>query len=403
MSAFLIACLIAVGACAAPAGADEAYQLEAERPFWLRAMIDGRVARPGRAPSWWDRGPGRTRYGGHDTGNGFEHKTRVTASQVALELGGVLPGDLVPRLQVNLETPSDDQWRPLVVEANLRREWGTWQDGWSAQAGINPLPFSLEHTGPAWTSPYTLTPAALNAWTWEEIRPVGLEAEWWRALAADTRFSLLGGFAFGTDQVARVLAGRGWVLSDYVSGVNADLPLARDGQRNSVFNEDDGRPALYVLATLADRRRFGELILGYFDNLGDQGAGDAWETRFGTLGAVLHPLPFVDLLVQYLYGDAQTRGNPLDTGLQAFYALVSAHHRGHRISFRYDDFRLRDRDSDAYRTGENGRAFTVAYLFELGLHHRFGFEYMLPTTHRAALGHDDPSDDGWQLSYRFRY
>lgn len=54
-------------------------------------------------------------------------------------------------------------------------------------------------------------------------------------------------------------------------------------------------------------------------------------------------------------------------------------------------------------TREHGQALTFAYLVEIGLRHRLGIEYLRLTSHRPATGFDDPSDGGWQFSYRYRY
>jgi len=380
------------------------YEVEEEKPFWLRGLLDVRVAQGGSAPSWMDRGPGKTRYGGRSTPQGFDRVTRLALSQLALEVGGTLPWGITPRAQVNLETAAaDDEDRPLLIEAYLRKEWGQWEGGWGLQAGVMNIPFSLEHTGPAWTPQYTLTPAALNTWLWEEVRLVGMEGEWWRVTHKGVRLGLLAGAGFGPDQLGRLLALRGWVLSDYLSGVNGDLPLPAHRVRMSVFDERDHRPSVYTWLTLSDERDRGELRLGYFDNLGDQGTKGVWETRFGTIGALLHPLARMDLLLQYLQGEIHTRSVAGDSGLSAFYALLSYHYRGHRFSARYDVFRVHDLDGAPPVTRERGDGVTLAYLFEFGLHHRVGFEYIFLHSRRPARLRSDPPDDGWQLSYRFRY
>jgi hypothetical protein len=86
----------------------------------------------------------------------------------------------------------------------------------------------------------------------------------------------------------------------------------------------------------------------------------------------------------------------------AFYALLSWHHRSHRISARYDVFRTHNQDGlPNYR--DRGDAVTLAYLFEFGLQHRVGFEYIFVQSRHAQPFRSSPSDDGWQLSYRFRY
>jgi hypothetical protein len=88
--------------------------------------------------------------------------------------------------------------------------------------------------------------------------------------------------------------------------------------------------------------------------------------------------------------------------MRAFYALLSHHRGGHRFSVRYDEFRVED-DDQGNPTGERGDALTAAYFLELGLRHRFGFEYIWLDSHRPSRVPPDPPQDGWQLSYRFRY
>jgi len=149
------------------------FEVERERPFWLRGLLDVRVARGGKVPSWTDRGLGKARYGGRSTVQGFERVTRIALSQLTLEVGGTLPWGIVPHAQLSWETDIDDDDRPLLVEAYLRKEWGEWEKGWGVQTGVMNIPFSLEHTGPAVTPQYTLTPSALNTWLWERCGSSG--------------------------------------------------------------------------------------------------------------------------------------------------------------------------------------------------------------------------------------
>jgi hypothetical protein len=263
-------------------------------------------------------------------------------------------------------------------------------------------PFSLEHTGPAVTPLYTLTPSALSTWVWEEGRIVGAAVDQWRVLSNGLRFSLLFGSGFGPDQMGRLLAVRGWVLSDALAGVNSDAPLPVQNGAMSVFDERDHRPSLYSLATLTDEQEILSLRLGYFDTLGDQGTTGVWETRFGTAGVILRPIGRLELLAQYMEGVAMVRGAANDVGFSGFYALVSFGYRNHRASVRYDAFRTNDLDGAPFFR-EHGDGVTLAYFFELGLRHRVGFEYVFLHSRRPILFRGDPSDDGWQLSYRFRY
>ena len=379
------------------------YEVEKESPVWLRGLLDLRIAGGSKAPSWTDRGPGKLRYGGRATATGFEHVTRLAVAQLALEIGATLPGDIRARAQLNWEQETVNADRPLLVEAFLRKEWGNWEYGWGLQGGVFNLPFSLEHTGPAWTPQYSLTPSALNTWLWEELRITGLEAERWWTLPGDFRLSLLAGAGFGPDSFGWLLPERGWVLSDALSGVNSTLLLPRPGVKSFVFDERDYRPALYTGITLSDGRERGSVKFGYFDNLGDQSTTGAWNTRFGTLGALLHPLPQVDFLVQYLIGETHTHVANWDSSFSAFYTLLSYRYRAHRLTARYDVFRVHDLDDGPNWSRDRGDAVTLAYLIEFGLHHRVGAEYIWVHSRHPSLAHGDPNDDGWQISYRFRY
>lgn len=379
------------------------YTLEAEPPLRLRGLLDTRVAHGARDLGWTDHGPGKTRYGGNPNGDGPSRDTRLVLSHLALEVGGSLPFGLVPRAQLELETDADSSTRPLLIESFVRREWGTSTRGFGLQIGTMNPPLSLEHGAPAWTPTYTLTPSALGTWQWEEMRSTGVEGEWWRRFFDDAlQIDVIAGTGFGSDNMGALLAQRGWVLSDYLAGVNVELPLPTRGRTTEVFYEKDHRPAVYARAVIGDPRETVQLHLGYFDNLAKQTHDDGWSTRFGVVGAVVRPLPRVTLVAQYLEGETATEVGAFDSAFRAVYGLVSLDWKRQRFTARYDFFRVDDHDGPPI-TREHGQALTFAYLIEVGLRHRFAIEYLRVTSHRPATGFDDPSDGGWQFSYRFRY
>ncbi len=387
---------------AASAQADE-YALETERTAWLRALIDLRIARGPAVPSWTDSGPGKTRFGGRATESGFERVTRYDIAELAIEAGAALPGGLRGQLQLNVQHDVAGDYNPWIVEAFLRKEWAGESSGTGLQAGVMTIPFSLERTGPAWTPEHTISSSALNTWLWEEWSVAGIEAEWWREPRDGMRFGLLAGAGFGPDLFGRLLALRGWTVGDGIGGVNADMPLP-NGTRTDVFDERDDRPAAYALVTLGDARERATIKLGYLDNRGDQGEPGTWHTRLATAGLALHPHPSVDVILQFLEGEARVRdpANDSDSDIEAFYGLVSYRWRDHRITVRYDDFRVQDVDG-GNPTSERGDAVTAAWLFHWGLRHRVGFEHVWMNSRRPDGAPADLSSDGWQLSYRFRY
>jgi hypothetical protein len=392
-----------------PVRGQDTYEVEAEPGVSLRALVDLRVVRGSESPSWQENGPGKIRYGGIVNGDGsFSRVTRFAISQLALEPSGDLPWDLRFHAQVNWDGDIDDRGDTSpdhdvirLIEGYVRKEWGDDAGGWGALVGVTNPPFSLENIGPAWTPKYTLTLSALNSWLWEEGRILGVEGEWWRTLDSGVAFNTFAGFGWGPDEQGTLLGRRGWVLSDYLAGINSQLPLPSPFTHADEFDERDGRPALYAGGSVGDPWKIGKLQVGYYDNLGNLNVQGVWETRFGIVGVALQPLPGLDILFQYLIGKIDAAAPGVNSTIQALYPLVSYRWREHRVTFRYDDFRVQNEDNTAPNTRERGHAFTVAYLFEFWLRHRIGFEYVTVSSDRVGVS--APGDDGWQVSYRFRY
>mgnify|MGYP000184203205 CR=1 FL=1 len=387
--------------------ADERYEVEEKSRFSLRALVDLRVVQGSEVPSWQENGPGKIRYGGIADGAAFERVTRFAIAQLALQPAVEIGWGWRAEAQINWDgdldehgntSPDHDPVR--IIEGFVRRDWADAGGGWSAVIGLSNPPFSLEHTGPARTPVLSLTPSALTSWLWEEGRVLGAEGHWWHATPEGAELAAFAGAGWGPDQMGILLARRGWVLSDFLSGANSRLPVLDGNGFTEVFDERDGRPAVYAGASLADPWKIGSAHVGYFDNLGDLAVTGVWETRYGVAGLALTPVAGLDVTVQMLYGTTTTRGAALASTINAFYPIVSYRWREHRVSFRYDDFSVRD-DDGGNATQEDGNAYTVAYLLEFWLRHRVAFEYVWVDSDRAAAG--VPGDDGWQLSYRFRY
>jgi hypothetical protein len=395
-------------ALSSSAVAQSAYDIEPEPPVTLRALIDVRVAFPGKAPGWTDRGPAKTRYGGADKSPGnYERVARFALANFTLEPSVSLPWGVRAHAQLDwsadVDTTGDGENddAPRLIEGWFRKEWTTGPSGWGLQAGVNNPPLAPENSGPAWTPRFSLTPSALTTWLWEEGRVVGLEGEWWHALESDAEVGAIFGAGWGPDRAGILLAQRGWVMSDWISGVNSNLPLIGPAGETAVFDENDGRPAIYFSAHGSNANRVVHVRLGYFDNLGDLGSEGVWETRYGTASLGLQPLTGLDLLIQGLVGHTTTRTNRFESTVGAVYPLISYRYRSHRVTVRYDHFRVHD-DDGAPSTHEKGNAVTVGYLYEFWLRHRIGVEYIWIDSERAGES-SDPSDNCWQLSYRFRY
>lgn|SRR6185437_14053472 len=380
-------------------------QFAAEPPstIWLRALLDVRLAGGGPAPSWTEHGPGKLRYGGSDTSGSFQSSEHFGLSRAALQVGAALPWDIRGQVQLDVQPDIADGYHPWLTEAILRKEWGEGAGGWGVQSGIMHVPFSLENVGPAWSPEYSISSSLLNSWIWEDILLSGAEGEWWHTTQSGLRLGVLIGGGYGTDQIGRLLALRGWVMGDTIGGINGSLALPGGGARTDIFNERDHRPALYSWLSLGDEAEVASVRFGAIDNQGDEGRPGVWHTRFATVGLVVHPIPRVDVIAQYLDGVARVHAPANDSSFSASYALLSYHIRQHRLSVRYDSFRVHDLDGGPISTSEQGHAVTTAYLLQRGLRHRIALEHTWMTSHRVATGPINPTPDGWQVSYRFRY
>ena len=331
--------LVICGLGAAPAASAQ-YDVDSDDRLWLRAVLDLRLVQGPAAPSWTDGGPGKTRYGGRSTDSGFERVTRIELAQLALEFGAALPGDIRARAQVNIQNDIAGDYTPWIVEANLRKEWGAPAGGWGLQAGVMNLPFSLEHTGAAWSPELTISASALNSWLWEDVSLAGVEGEWWKDTQSGLRLGVLAGVGYGPDLFGRLLALRGWAMGDGLGGINGDLRSRMGRARISTMSVTAG-PGRTPGSRSATRVSGFALKLGYFDNLGDQDEPGVWHTRVATVGAIFHPHPSVDVIIQALRGKARVQTLTNDSDLRAFYALVSHRYRDHRFTIRYDEFRVK--------------------------------------------------------------
>lgn len=408
LAAAIVASIVLLAGASAR-GESSAYDVDERGPFSLRALLDARAVRQGPQPSWLENGPGKTRYGGTLDQGQAETVARFALAQLALEPMVRLPWGIEGRAQLNWDVDiavdgdfGAYQDGPRLVEAFFRKEWGAGASGWAAQAGVMNPPFSLEHSGPARTPRLTLSASAANSWLWEEGRPVGVEGEWWGSGWKKTQLDAFAGFGWGPDQLGILLANRGWDLNDWLSGVNSDLPIPSNGQETAVFDEIDGRPALYLGGSVADADNVAELHLGYFDNLGNLDDAGVWETRYGTAGVAVQPLDGLEILMQGLIGWTTTRGAALESRFSAWYPLVSYFYRGNRVSLRYDNFQVNDEDG-GIATDESGYALTFAYMYEFWLRHRVAFEYIYVDSERPGSTPVHLSQGGWQISYRFRY
>jgi hypothetical protein len=205
----------------------------------VHAYADARLVDAPDDPSFVNGGPGRTRYGSGDTQPRFGGAALVITSQFTPALFAL----------ADVQLQQTDHASPQLTEAYLRYRpvsLSAWRA--SLKGGLYFIPISLENDGIGWTSPWTITPSAINSWVGEELRGLGAEArEEWRGDSGTLGFG--GGLFRHNDAAGNILVMRGWSLSDLVYGVGGRLrEPSEDGGREQYapFQSIGGRTGWYA-------------------------------------------------------------------------------------------------------------------------------------------------------------
>ncbi|MDX2143432.1 MAG: hypothetical protein SFV19_08760 [Rhodospirillaceae bacterium] len=401
--------------CAASAG-----MAQDELPsLTVRGLIDGRIVLPDNTLSWENGGLGKTRYGG-------EPDAIARLAEASLILQPKLTWDLSGF--VHLSTNTQQKHAVDIVEAFLSyRPVPTSPFGVRAKAGAFFPPISLENTGLAWTSPYTISSSAINSWIGEELRSTGGEVTAFHQ-GEDVTVSLTGSGFYFNDPAGTLLAWRGWAIHDRKSGVlerlaRPSVRIVRPGARlqrqapyNEPFHELDDRMA-YYMAGRVEHADWGELRALYYNNPGDDRAltnGQwPWNPEFVALGGKTLLPGDVDLIAQFMQGNTTVVTVPgaaspvVHLAYMSGFVLASHEWDRHRLSLRLEYFETDDKDLlFPDNNNEWGNAVTAAYVFRPAENQRLTFEVLRvhSTRPERTLSFGLPrsvTETEIQASYRF--
>jgi hypothetical protein len=312
-----------------------------------------------------------------------------------------------------------EQKHPIdIVEGFLSyRPVSTSTNRVSARFGAFIPPVSFENTGLAWTSPYTLTPSAINTWIGEEVKTVGGEVTWLHA-GEDNRSAFTGALFKANDPAGSLLAWRGWAMHDHTSTLFDRLPLTSAVQTDfpkqapwvEPFHEIDGRFGYYAAVTW-EQADFIKFRLLHYDNRADQTAFDgtqyAWHTHFNSAGVQLVLPDNLEFISQYMIGNTAMGMLPniIDVDFPAYFALLSKRYGKQRFTLRYDHFAVHDNVENEYN--ESGHAWTLAYSIETTKNQHVILETLrIDSTReqRASLGLPPTADELLtQVNYRITF
>lgn len=414
--ASLLILVVWVGSAAAQDGSSK---------FKLGVLLDGRYILTDRPVSWLDGGLGKERYGGEND----DRQNLFRLSQASLTLNASLADSLSVKAQANVDAEPDrgfDRRRLDVIEAFMSyHPLLSTHTRIRIRGGIFFPPISLENSGPAWTSPYTITSSAINSWVGEEVRSTGGEFTFvWSG--TQNEFSLTGAVFGYNDPTGSLLAWRGWALQDRQTGYSDKLPLAEIpsiGYPGSLFphqpdwtqpfREVDGRPGYYAGAAWNNGSSV-DLRALYFDNNGNPTSFDgkqyAWHTRFSNAGVHLTLPARFEILGQYMRGSTiMGYFDAVHNEFYASYIMLSSAFGKSRASIRYDHFSVEDLDVNTVQDNndEQGWALTADYMLEFNQHLRLALELLKVDSTRASRAKlglpTNTVDDQFQTSLRFTW
>lgn len=414
----------------------ETAQAEDNLSLDVSVFADLRLAHASGEESWLDRRHlGKSRYGSTATGDG---QTIFDLAELSLMADVKFGWDwsLFVHAGYHPELTSD----PDLFEAFIEYKPAPSRKlSWAMRAGVFFPHVSREHTAIAWTSPYSITPSAINSWIGEEIKTGGLEATAnWRFNNGD-RISLTAN-AFGFNETAGTLLHfRGWAFHDAKIGTRSWWPLPAV---SSITGSDDPLNPNYdgpLFATqdwityptleldnkvgyflsLDYQTSFGlETGVQYYDNRGDPTAFEdgqyGWDTQFLNIYAEYNSDQGLTLISQYMDGDTDMGPMlvgwryPASTRYQSAFLLASQELGAVRLTGRVDWFKTIDRNLiEEDNNNENGWSALLAATYRVSDSIQMMAEYMHISSERPArteLGVDPNTRvNQFQLSLRFSY
>jgi hypothetical protein len=327
----------------------------------ITGYADLRAVAPTDQTSWLKGGLGKFRYGNNQNVGG------EGVAQADLKLDDHFHAVTV--LRAEPETPGVVD----ALETYLRYDDSGGGDfAWSVKGGAFFPTISLENDDLGWTSPYTLTPSAINSWIGNELRTIGSEGtlRWKSDLGT---VSLIGALTCCNDEAGILIADRGWSMDDRPTGLfeRVRLPAATmtlfhgpPYDRTGMFDEIDGQVGWYLGAAW-QMPGIVKLSVTRYDNQGDPAAAtandNAWRTKFWSFGARTQIGSLV-LIAQQLSGYTEIAGNGFTaaTKYQSGFLLGSYDMDDWRISLREDLFQTRRVGATNNIWSEDGNATTGA-------------------------------------------
>jgi hypothetical protein len=374
-------------------------------------------------PSWLAGSGGKLRYDedteGLQLSRGFiDYEALITDSVKAHIVSEIYDDDFGPAIDL---TEAYVEWRPVPASPTRYR----------LKAGAFYPRISFENVGPGWSSPYSISPSAINTWVGEELRSVGLELSVSRrplSLGGEHTFTVNAAVYAGNDPAGGLIAWKGWSIHDRQSRFNDEVPLPpvpriQPGQwwdEQDPFItpllEIDEEPGYYINAEWQYGKKFLIRAMHYDNRADPQGIENnqfAWWTKIDHIGFQITLPGDIGLLAQWMDGwTALGRFNngvySIDVEFMSQYVLLTRAFDRHRVTARYDHFEMSENDQTPLdENSERGHAWTLAYQYAASSKVSIAAEWLQIFTDRPAFEYYElerrKTETQVQLALRLRF
>jgi hypothetical protein len=281
-----------------------------------------------------------------------------------------------------------------------------------------------------------LSTSAINNWVGEELRTVGAEFSVGRPGQLNNSphdFDFNYALFTANDPATSLIAWRGSSIGDRITGLTERLPFPdmpsvygptgifdSQGDFEKPFTEIDHHYGYYLGANYGYNNWISIRALHY-DNRGDPlGMSNdqwSWLSSFDHLAIKVDFENSFSVLTQAMRGKTRwgvTRYG-VDATYEAWYLLLSQTIGKHRISARYDKFRMTDKDQmRGDDNSEDGHSIALTWLINLNDSNQAGVEYLkilstragreyLGTVENESAGELPVTETSMQLFYRYRF
>lgn len=348
----------------------------------ISGLIQVNMVRADEHNPWFDKGTGIVAY--QDNGVNIQQSVLRISDKLSSGFSYDLSANFYQLGEQHLGlTQASIQYKPISNR----------QIRFKGRAGFFYPRMSLENVDLGWLSPYTYTQSAINSWIGEELRVAGVEGSLFSAgrnRRSPFSWEITAGAFKGNDTLGTLLSWRGFAMHDRQSLHNdkvvfADYPTVNDPEGIfhpsyvEPFHELDGRIGFYLGGHLNYFKRT-QLRYYYYDNQANPTVVNhqrlyAWRTKFHSLAFSHDITPATRFISQWLSGSSHMGERFVYINFDAWYMMLSHKMNDHRLSIRYDNFKVKEDDIFVHDlNNSDGSGLTLAWRYKVNANWQLGLE-----------------------------